>query len=267
MLLHRMTAELLHAPATLAMMAKRYARFGGEDLPDPERALRRPDGLAGVCGALNVPALLEAYARGLYADQGKWWAPAERMVSFPDNVYVAKTVRRLLQTRAYDVTFDQDFARVVRACAPGTEIERSFLALHEAGHAHSVEVWDRAGRLDGGLYGVAVGRAFFTERMVSRARTAAKVGLITLSCHLQHWGFVVNDGKRMSGALSQLGFMPIPRPAFNRLLAKACRDPSRSGKWAIDETLDVSRWNPKMPGSARARSGTRASILPFTLPS
>ena len=216
---------------------------------------------------MRVPTLLAAYAKGLYPAEGKWWAPAERMVSFPENAYVSKTVWRLMQTRAYRVTFDEDFDSVIRACAASPEMVDSFTALHEAGHAHSVEVRDRSGRLAGGLYGVSVGRAFFTEKMFSRERDAAAVGFVTLSCHLQHWCYAVNDGKRMSGQLSQLGFMLIPRFAFNGLLSKAAREPGREGRWTVDDSLDAARWNPKVPGTGRAASGAQRRADPFTLSS
>jgi leucyl/phenylalanyl-tRNA---protein transferase len=180
---------------------------------------------------------------------------------------VSKTVWRLMQTRAYRVSFDEDFAAVIRACAPGQDVVESFTALHEAGHAHSVEVRDRSGRLAGGLYGVSVGRAFFTEKMFSRERDAANVGFVTLSCHLQHWGYAVNDGKRMSGQLSQLGFMLVPRFAFNGLLSKAAFEPGREGSWAVDETLDAARWNPKVPGTGRVAPGTQVRSGTFTLSS
>jgi leucyl/phenylalanyl-tRNA--protein transferase len=264
-------ARLYEVAASLAIVAKHYAGLAlrpGE-LPDPRKALRRPDGLACICTDMSVPTLMSAYARGLYPSSHggaqTWWAPAERMVSFPETVYISKRVRRLLCTGPFDVTFDKDFARVIEACTeprlgyaflPRTspDIIEGFAALHDAGYAHSVEVWDRADRLAGGLYGVAIGGVFFTESMVSAARDAAKVGFVTLSCHLQHWGFALNDGKRMSGQLSQLGFTLIPRDAFNRVLAKACGEPGRKGRWTVDETLDASRWNPKVPGTARARS-------------
>jgi leucyl/phenylalanyl-tRNA---protein transferase len=271
-------ARLSGVPAALAMVAKHYAGLGlrpGE-LPDPRKALHHPDGLAGICTDMGVPTLISAYAKGLYPfcylDSQTWWAPAERMVSFPETVYISKRVRRLLRLKQFDATFDKDFATVIEACAaprPGRrsltrgspDIFKSFVALHAAGHAHSVEVWDRAGRLAGGLYGVAVGRVFFTESMVSAVRDASKIGFVTLSCHLQHWGFALNDGKRMSGHLSQLGFTLIPKAAFNGLLAKACREPGRNGRWAIDETLDVSRWNPKIPSTAQVRPGMRRNNL------
>ena len=257
------TSGLYSKPAALAMLAKHFVGFGPK-LPDPEKALRHPDGLAGACTDLNVPTLIAAYAKGLYPETQKWWAPAERMVSFPEHAYVSKRVWRLLQTRAYMVTFDQDFAGVLRACAPEPDLAEAFTALHAAGYAHSVEVRDRAGRLAGGLYGLAIGRAFFNEKMFSRERDASTVGFVTLSCHLQHWGFAINDGKRMSGQLSQLGFMLIPRFAFNGLLSKATVEPSRAGKWSADPALDAARWNPKVPGTGRATPGMPGS---FTLSS
>jgi leucyl/phenylalanyl-tRNA---protein transferase len=248
------SARFYSRPAALAMLAKQFIGFGPK-LPDPETALTHPEGLAGQVSTLDVPTMIAAYAKGLYPEQNKWWAPAERMVSFPENAYVSQRVWRLLQTRSYGVTFDEDFGAVLRACAPEEGLAEAFTALHAAGYAHSVEVWDRAGRLAGGLYGLAIGHAFFTEKMFSRERDAAAVGFVTLSCHLQHWGFALNDGKRMSGQLSQLGFMLVPRFAFNGLLSKATQEPTRMGKWTIEMGLDAARWNPKVAGTGRAKPG------------
>jgi leucyl/phenylalanyl-tRNA--protein transferase len=95
------------------------------------------------------------------------------------------------------------------------------------------------------LYGVAIGKAFITESMFARQPDASKVGLITLSCHLQKWGFMLNDGKRESGHLRRLGFSLMPRAKFNVLLAEACAEPGREGRWTVDKSIDVSRWDPK----------------------
>jgi leucyl/phenylalanyl-tRNA--protein transferase len=156
------------------------------------------------------------------------------MVSFPETVHISKTTRRLLRIKQFEVTFDTAFADVVMACAeprPGRmhvtgirpDVIESYEALHAAGLAHSVEVWDRSGNLAEGLYGVA----------------------ITLSCHLQKWGFVLNDGKRESRHLSRLGFTLMPRAKFNALLAEACAAPGKEGRWAADKSIDVSQWDPK----------------------
>jgi leucyl/phenylalanyl-tRNA---protein transferase len=238
-------------PVALAILAKHFIGFG-RGLPDPEKALRHPEGLAGTLHDTSVPTLIAAYAKGLYPEAGKWWAPAERMVSFPENVYVSKRVARLLQTRVFGVSFDEDFASVLRSCAPEPALAEGFQALFEDGYAHSVEVWDGAGRLAGGLYGLAIGEAFFTETMFSRERDAASVGAVTLSCHLQHWGFALNAGKRMNGQLSQLGFQVVPRFAFSGLLSKATHQPSRAGRWRVETGLDPARWNPKFPGTGRS---------------
>jgi len=245
------SSGLYSRPAALAMLAKQFVGFGPK-LPDPEKALRQPEGLVGRCPELDVPTMVAAYAKGLYPQANKWWAPAERAVSFPENAYISQRVWRLLQTQSYGVTFDADFAGVLRACAPEPDLADAFTALHEAGYAHSVEVWDRAGRLAGGLYGLAVGQAFFSETMFSRERDAAGVGFVTLSCHLQHWGFSLNDGKRMQGQLSQLGFVVVPRFAFNGLLSKAILAPSRAGEWHVETGLDAARWNPKFAGTGKA---------------
>jgi len=239
-------------PFALAMLAKQFVGFG-PNLPDPEKALRHPEGLVGRCSELNVPTMVAAYAKGLYPEQNKWWAPAERAVSFPEKARVSPRVWRLLQTQVYGVTFDEDFDGVMRACAPEPALAQAFAALYAAGYAHSVEVWDQAGRLAGGLFGLGIGRAFFTENMFSRERDAASVAFVTLTCHLQHWGFSLNDGKRTKGQLSQLGFVVVPRFAFNGLLCKATEAPSRAGKWSVETGLDAARWNPKVAGTGRVR--------------
>jgi leucyl/phenylalanyl-tRNA---protein transferase len=253
--------RLWGVPATLVMLARHYAGLGpgGDVLPDPETVLRHPDGLAGICTDLSVPVLKAAYASGLFpfAHIGpqKWWAPGERMVCVPAEVHISKNVRRLLRIKQFEVTFDTDFDAIIEACArprPGRphltwirpDIMQAYEALHDAGLAHSVEVWDRAGNLAGGLYGVAIGKAFFTESMFARQPDASKVGFVTLSYYLQHWGFVLNDAKRDSSHLRRLGFRPIPRREFNAMLARACSEPGPEGSWKTDD-LDVSQWHPE----------------------
>jgi leucyl/phenylalanyl-tRNA--protein transferase len=193
---------------------------------------------------MSVPTLKAAYVKGLFplahVGSQKWWAPAERMVSFPDSVHISKNVRRLLRVKQFVVTFEPRPGR-----AHLTWIRPAYQALHDAGYAHSVEVWDRSGNLAGGLYGVAIGKVFFTESMFARQPDVSKVGLVTLSCHLQKWGFVLNDGKRDSAHLAKLGFRPIPRSRFNALLAEACSQPGRQGRWAVDSSIDVAQWDPK----------------------
>ncbi len=253
--------RLYGIPATLLLIAKHYGGSGVRpgDLPNPDDALRHPDGLAGICNDLSVPTLKAAYAKGLFPfshiGPQKWWAPAERMVSRPEVIHISKTTRRLLRNHHYTVTFDTAFADVVKACAEPRagqvhltwirpDIIEAYAVLHAAGIAHSVEVWDREGILAGGLYGVAIGKVFFTESMFARQQDASKVGLVTLSRHLQEWGFVLNDAKHDSAHLRSLGFTLVPRAEFNAILRKSCGGAGKTGRWAVDKSLDVARWNP-----------------------
>jgi leucyl/phenylalanyl-tRNA--protein transferase len=166
-------------------------RIGEPLVPAVAQALDNPDGLCGLAGRIGVPELLEGYARGMFvmSHNGplKWWAPRHRMVLFFDQGRIEKTTRRLLRTRPFRITFDRAFAEVMRACAsprasgvPLTWITPRVRALfeqaHEQGHAHSVEVW-KEDALVGGIFGLAVGRVFFTESHSTPCATPPRSGL------------------------------------------------------------------------------------------
>jgi leucyl/phenylalanyl-tRNA---protein transferase len=213
------------------------------------------DGFAGICTDLSVRNLRAAYAKGLYPSCGigqqTWWAPGMRMVLFMENFHIEPAVRRRLRRKEFRVTFDRDFTAVVSACAEARaermspDIIAAFMAAHSAGLAHSVEVLDRSGALAGGIFGLAIGKVFFTEGHFSWARDASKAGFTALNCHLQRWGYLLNDGKRLSGRLCQFGFTPISRNSFNALLAEACTRPGHDGRWAVDQSLNLAGWNPR----------------------
>jgi leucyl/phenylalanyl-tRNA--protein transferase len=217
--------------------------------------LHWPDGLAEPCIDLSAPGLRSAYAKGFYpsCETGRhtWCAPEMRMVLSIENFHIEPAVRRRLARKDFRVTFDQDFAAVVHACAaaPACRMDQgiidSFVAAFDAGLAHSVEIWDRSGVLAGGIFGLAIGRVFFTEGHFARARDASKVGFTALNCHLQRWGYLVNDAKHLSGRLCQLGFLPIERATFNALLAMGCTRTGQDGRWAVDQSLSLAAWNPR----------------------
>jgi leucyl/phenylalanyl-tRNA--protein transferase len=214
-----------------------------------------PDGFAGPCTDLSVPVLRSAYARGFYPScalgRQTWNAPAERMVLFIENFHIEPAVRRRLGRKDFRVTFDQDFGAVVDACAEARadrmspHVIEAFTEAFDAGMAHSVEIRDRFGTLAGGIFGLAIGKVFFTEGHFAQARDASKVGFTALNCHLQRWGYLLNDGKHLSGRLSQLGFLPIHRATFNALLAAACTRTGQGGRWAFDQSLNLAGWNPR----------------------
>lgn len=249
------------APAAVWMVVSHYAglRDVEEGVPDPENALKRPDGLVGICCDLSPETLMEGYRAGLFPfchiGPQKWWAPSTRMVLRLTHFHMEKNLRRALRKKHFTVTFDRAFEDVIRGCAEPRqgrpkltwitpEMIEVYIALHDAGHAHSVEVWDGAGNLAGGAYGVAAGQMFFTESQFSRQRDASKVGFATLNCHLQKWGFVLNDGKFHSGHLAQAGFELMPRSQFNALLARHCRMDAKGGPWEVDKSLNIGSWDP-----------------------
>jgi leucyl/phenylalanyl-tRNA--protein transferase len=240
-----------------AVTLRDLPRIGGPLIPDPARALDHPDGLCGLTGDIAVPDLVAGYRRGMFVMNHtgplKWWAPRHRMVLFFDRARVEKTVRRLLRSKRFEVTFDRAFAEVMRACAAprsgGTpltwitpRVQALFTKAHAEGYAHSVEVWED-GALVGGAYGLAVGRVFFTESQFHTARDASKVGFAVLNRHLQAWGFAFNDGKHPTRYLADCGMTPVTRAEFSHL-TQAYGGAGRIGRWEIDPGLSDDRWEP-----------------------
>ena len=164
----------------------------------------------------------------------RWYAPDPRAVFPLDTFHVPRSLRRTLRKSEFEVTVDADFPGVIRACAGreetwiSAEIERAYTELHRLGLAHSVETW-RQGRLVGGLYGVALGGAFFGESMFSRKTDASKVALVALVEHLRARGFVLLDIQYLTEHLARFGAVEIPRAEYERRLAEALRLPCRFG--------------------------------------
>lgn len=196
--------------------------------PDPDQALDEPDGLLAAGGALTPEWLLAAYRRGIfpwYSDDQPilWWSPNPRMVLFPGELRVSRSLAKRLRNAGFEVTLDHDFAAVIAACATsrehheGTwitaEMQDAYRALHRLGHAHSLEVW-RGGRLVGGLYGVALGGVFFGESMFSREPDASKVALVHLARRLLAQGGGLIDCQMHTDHLARLGARDIARRDF-----------------------------------------------------
>ena len=183
--------------------------------------------------SLDPRLLLQGYAAGIFpmaesrdADDLFWVEPRSRAVLPLDRLHASRSLRRTLRSGRFQVTRDQAFAAVVAACADREEtwinadIERAVLALHAAGHAHSIETW-HDGELLGGLYGVKLGRAFFGESMFSRATDASKVALAWLVARLKCGGYTLLDCQFMTGHLQSLGAITVPRTNYVRLLSAA----------------------------------------------
>lgn len=221
----------------------------GDDFPPVTRALRNPNGLLCAGGDLSPERLLQAYAHGIFPWYGPdapilWWSPDPRMVLFPEELRVSRSLAKAVRRPAFDVRFDTAFAEVIAACAeprPGQdgtwivpEIASAYTRLHERGFAHSVESW-RDGQLVGGLYGVLLGKVFFGESMFSRETDASKVALVSLVHHVRSLGVRVIDCQQATRHLSSLGAREIPRADFARLLAESIQYPLTGSRWAATE--------------------------------
>lgn len=209
-----------------------------------------PNGLLAAGGDLSVPRLLAAYRRGIFPwfNPGEpilWWSPDPRMVLFPTEFRRARSLRKRLRRADCEVRVDTAFTRVMQACAAprggqrGTWISpgmvTAYTALHEAGYAHSFETWmagEQGPELVGGLYGVALGHAFFGESMFSRRSDASKIALAHLVAELDVRGFELIDCQMSTPHLASLGAREISRGAFRTLLDRLTVREAPVGKWA-----------------------------------
>lgn len=222
-------------------------RLNRHDLHFPPVDRASPEGLLAVGGDLCPERLLEAYRRGIFPwyndDQPiLWWSPNPRAVLFPNKLHVSRSLKRRLRPAVFTVTLDTSFRTIMEQCAGarpqhpegGTwitgEMLDAYTRLHELGYAHSVETW-RNGRLVGGLYGVAIGRAFFAESMFTRVDDASKVALVRLVMQLQAWNFHLIDCQQFSPHVSRFGAEEIPRADFIKHLDQALTLPDRRGRW------------------------------------
>ena len=188
---------------------------------------------------LNPVVLLRAYAVGIFPmaesavdDRLAWFDPDPRGILPLDAFHVPQRLARTIKAKRYSVTADADFASVIAGCGEATNdrpktwinsrIAELCIELHQMGYAHSVEVWDGL-ELVGGLYGIALGGAFFGESMFSRDRDASKVALVHLVARLRHCGFVLLDTQFTTPHLAQFGAVEIPRKEYRRRLTEALR--------------------------------------------
>jgi leucyl/phenylalanyl-tRNA--protein transferase len=204
-----------------------------DELAFPSPSLAEEDGLLAVGGDLSVERLVLAYCMGIfpwYSDDSPilWWSPDPRLVLFPNELRVSRSLRRTVEKGVYEITFDRAFEDVIRTCgeAPRKDMQGTWITdemidaycrLHARGLAHSVESWF-AGELAGGLYGVALGEVFFGESMFSLKRDASKAAFVTLVHRLQTCGFRLVDCQVKTEHLMSLGAREIPRSEFLTLI-------------------------------------------------
>lgn len=205
--------------------------------PSPNLALEEPNGLLAFGGDLSAERLLLAYQNGIFPwfNEGEpplWWSPAPRMVLYPKEIKISRSLRKRINRQEFQITFDRCFAQVIEQCAisrqatTGTwitsDMQAAYGELHQQGYAHSVEVWKNE-QLVGGLYGLALGGIFFGESMFSKVSDASKVALVKLTQHLQQQGFSLIDCQVYSDHLASLGAREITREIFLQALEENTR--------------------------------------------
>lgn len=202
----------------------------------PPAHLAIKEGLLAVGGDLTVDRLLTAYRRGIfpwYADGDPilWWSPDPRLVLYPQELSVSKSLKRVINKDLFQITYDKAFEAVIRGCAEikrsygeGTwitdEMKDAYCRLYRHGYAHSVEAW-QSGKLVGGLYGVIIGRVFFGESMFSKVSNSSKVAFVRLVQHLDQLQFMLIDCQVKTDHLMRFGAREIPRKVFLEQLKKA----------------------------------------------
>jgi leucyl/phenylalanyl-tRNA--protein transferase len=216
--------------------------------PPLDTALAHPNGLLAAGGDLSPQRLIEAYRCGIFpwfneGDPILWWSPDPRMVLFPAELKISRSLRKTLKKANYTIRADSAFRQVVQACAaprkgrPGTwihdEMIAAYTALHEMGLAHSIETW-MEGELVGGLYGVAQGKMFFGESMFSRTTDASKVAFVHLVRHLERRGFKMIDCQMKTAHLASFGAREISRKEFSLKLKELVNYQERVDKWCMD---------------------------------
>ncbi len=198
----------------------------GAPLEFPDPRLADAEGLVAVGGDLSPERLLHAYDRGIFPwyDESMpqlWWSPDPRAVLRPERLHVSRSLQRRLKAHAFRLTWDQEFAAVIRACSEnrsdGTwltpEMIVAYEELHRLGHVHSLEVWCEAD-LVGGIYGVHRGGLFAAESMFHRRTDASKIALVALVRSLAGRGVEVIDVQILTEHLRTMGAATIPRDDY-----------------------------------------------------
>jgi leucyl/phenylalanyl-tRNA--protein transferase len=206
------------------------------------------DGIVAVGGDLSPERLLLAYRLGIFPwfneeDPIIWHSPEERFVLLLDDLHISKSMRRVINSNTFQITYDEDFAFVIQQCAnvkrkdeDGTwitkEMRDAYSELHYLGFAHSIEVW-QDDIIVGGVYGVSLGKCFFAESMFHTATNASKFAIIKLVELLKQKDFHFVDAQVYTEHVETLGAKEIPRDKFIQLLQDGLQHESWIGKWII----------------------------------
>ena len=217
--------------------------------PPPDLATR--EGLLAIGGDLCQERLLQAYSMGIFPwytenEPIMWWSPDPRLVLYPDEIRISRSLRKTINKGLFKITMDQVFDQVINQCAGaprkigvGTwivpEMIEAYCQLHVSGYAHSVEAWQKD-TLVGGLYGVSLGKSFFGESMFTHVTDASKVAFVALVDHLKTLSFDLIDCQVTTEHLISFGAREVPRQTFLKQLKESLETPTIEGKWELSST-------------------------------
>jgi leucyl/phenylalanyl-tRNA--protein transferase len=219
-----------------------------EELVFPSPFLASKEGLLAIGGDLSLKRLLLAYSNGIFPwySEGEpilWWSPDPRLVLYPNELKVSRSLKKVIKQDVFEVTMDRAFEEVITECArvrlenkEGTwiveDMVRAYCCLHDSGFAHSIEAWQE-NSLAGGLYGVSLGKCFFGESMFTRITNASKVALVALVEYLKPLDFAFVDCQIATAHLARFGAREISRSRYLDELAGAVENPTLQGKWFL----------------------------------
>ncbi len=202
-----------------------------KELVFPDVSLATPEGVLAIGGDLSSERLILAYRNGIFPwyNQGEpivWYAPPKRMVLFPEEIRISKSMRSIIKKNHFQITINKAFEAVIANCRTivrkdqddtwiTDEMHQAYINLHHLGYAKSIEVW-KNGELVGGLYGVAFGDVFCGESMFSKVSNASKLAFI----HLASLDYKLIDCQMYTDHLASLGAREIHRSDFSVLLSK-----------------------------------------------
>lgn len=223
--------------------------------PDPQVVDPTGTGMIATGGDLAPATILTAYRQGLFPwfsedDPICWWSPDPRCVIYPDQYRPSKSLQRNMRKNQYSITLSQDFPAVIQACsgarsyADGTwindEIIAGYTGLHDAGLAHSIEVWEDS-TLVGGLYGVQLGELFFGESMFSLRTDVSKMAFCFLMKLCQDSHFPLVDCQLPNDHLMNLGATTLPRADFLKQLHASLKKQPPDWSTVQDQRFDTAQ--------------------------
>lgn len=242
LLLRNLVAESIAAKVVLQMPV--FFLSDAFRFPNPRYASQ--EGLLAVGGDLDPQRILLAYRQGIFPWYSKgepilWWSPDPRLVLFPHEFKISKSLKRVINQSQFEITFDREFQSVISECAEireerkeatwiGMDMIEAYCQLHAMGYAHSVEAWQNK-VLVGGLYGVSLGSCFFGESMFTRVSNASKMALTGLIHFLRSHQFDLIDCQVTTDHLISMGAREISRNRFLGLLQASLKNPTMQGKW------------------------------------